>query len=59
MQEKMSRLPEFDEEEPREKDFRNYNRQLKQQLDPETGERVELLTKKQLEELRKKELRGP
>lgn len=57
MQEKVARLPEFDEEEPREKDFRNHHRQLRQQIDPQTGERVELLTKKQLEELRKKELR--
>lgn len=31
----------------REKNFSDYNRELSQQIDPETGERVQLLTKKQ------------
>ncbi len=42
---------------PRHKNFSDYNRELKDQTDPETGERVTLLTRKQYVELLRKSLR--
>lgn len=43
----------------RHKDFSSYNREMCQQIDPETGERVQLLTRKQFGELLLKELKDP
>lgn len=39
------------------RDFSNYNRELRDQIDPETRERVQLLTRKQFLKLRLKELK--
>lgn len=39
------------------RDFSSWNREIKQQIDPDTQERVELLTKKQFLELQKKLLK--
>lgn len=41
------------------KDFSSYNREMCQQIDPNTGERVQLLTRKQFGELLLKELKDP
>lgn len=46
-------LPPFDQEEYA-NDLRNRNRENKDTIDPDTGERVILLTRKQLEEFRKR-----
>lgn len=46
-------LPPFDQEEYV-NDLRNRNRENKDTIDPDTGERVILLTRKQLEEFRKR-----
>ena len=39
------------------KDFSAYNRELSQQIDPETGERVQLLTRRQFEKQLRKSLK--
>lgn len=38
--------------------FSDRNREISQQVDPETGEKVQLLTKKQFLDLQKKELKS-
>jgi hypothetical protein len=40
-----------------EKDFSAYNRELTQQIDPDSGERVQLMTKKQFLKLQMQELK--
>lgn len=42
---------------PRQKDFSAYNREMCQQSCPDTQERVQLLTEKQLRELLRKQLK--
>lgn len=49
-------LPDFDES-GRRKDFSSWNREMRDQIDPETGERTQLLTKKQYQDLLKKGLK--
>jgi hypothetical protein len=43
--------------EPSGRDFSAYNREIRSQIDPQTQERVELLTKKQFLDLQKKKLK--
>jgi hypothetical protein len=46
-----------EEELIRHKDFSSWNREMRDQIDPETGERTQLLTKRQFRELLRKQLR--
>lgn len=44
---------------PRLKNFSDYHRELRDQIDPDTGERIQLLTRKQFDEALFKSLKDP